>query len=470
MTRSLPSRLAALALGAVAVILFAAPSPAAAHNSLLSSDPADGAVLTSAPTQITWTFDKSVPLDSMTVTLTDPSGARTDVQGSFHGAAGESQVVTPLPPLGDGAVSLRWKLVGADGHPITGRVEFSISASAAAATTTIPGTTAEPPTATSDDVEAGTPAAVRWLLRYASYLAIMGALGIALTTAFVWPGAIDHPTVRRLLSAALLATAALGAAQLLVVAADIGGSSIWSSWSTIGAATSLDIGMSLAMRVVIALSMWLVVFRAGIADSETFWTTTAVAGVALLGTWAFAGHSSSMRWPAVGVASSVAHHGAAAAWLGGLAIVGSICLRQRPVGEHAVALIRFSHVAAVSVGVLVLTGIVQVVRLVGSPLALFDAMHGKLLAAKLVAVAAMIVAGASNRRRLADHTGAGSEQTDTIRRAIAAEVALGVVVVAITAAMVVSAPATSSDSTATSAPLSVTSPLSSPTPIPGRIH
>ncbi|MFZ9433382.1 MAG: copper resistance protein CopC, partial [Burkholderiaceae bacterium] len=46
-------------------------SPAAAHNSLVASNPADGAVLDSAPGEIVWTFAKSVPLDTLTVTLID---------------------------------------------------------------------------------------------------------------------------------------------------------------------------------------------------------------------------------------------------------------------------------------------------------------------------------------------------------------------------------------------------------------
>ena len=41
----------------------------------------------------------------------------------------------------------------------------------------------------------------------------------------------------------------------------------------------------------------------------------------LFGTWAYAGHSRSMQWPVVGVPLDIAHHMAAAAWLGGLGIL-----------------------------------------------------------------------------------------------------------------------------------------------------
>ena len=56
-----------------------------------------------APTQITWVFDNAVPLETMTVTLIDATGARSELAGSTHGPAGDTEVVTPLPALAAGA-------------------------------------------------------------------------------------------------------------------------------------------------------------------------------------------------------------------------------------------------------------------------------------------------------------------------------------------------------------------------------
>jgi len=143
----------ALIAGAVAL-----PSGTAmAHNTLLSSDPADGATLSVAPAQITWVFDRTVPLVTMTVTLTDATGARSELLGSIHGAAGDTQVVTPLPPLQPGPVSVRWRLVGPDGHPVTGRVEFAISSAAPTtmATDTATATADVTPTTVAVDGAAG---------------------------------------------------------------------------------------------------------------------------------------------------------------------------------------------------------------------------------------------------------------------------------------------------------------------------
>lgn len=474
MPRTTPPRLGlfTLAICVAVLVVMALPGVASAHNTLLSSDPPDGAVLTEPPSRISWTFDKAVPLETMTVTLIDATGARQELTGSTHGSAGSMEVVTPLPALSPGPVSLRWRLVGPDGHPITGRVDLTLApastttiaaaspaATEPAATTIVaaavptatepvaPATTAAAPSIVeSGDGSWTTPAPVRWILRYASYLAILTIVGLLLVSVFVWDGARTVPVLRRILRDALFATAILGFLQLLVVASDINGRPPWSALTSIDAAGTTDAGMALMIRIVLALSMWLVLFRCRIVYSDVYWTAVAVPGLGLLATWAFAGHSRSMRWPALGVVTDVAHHAAAAAWLAGLAVVGWMVIPRSPPEMLVSVVRRFSRLAAVSVAVLVVTGLVQGVRLVGDPTDLVDAAHGRYLLLKIVVLAAMLGIANANRNRvntrLSDvarlnlHVGA-------LRRAVVAEFAIGLVIVGITAAMVVSPPSTS---------------------------
>jgi len=466
MSSTLLRRLALLALAMCAAIGGVVGFPAgtaSAHNTLISSDPSDGAELAAAPAQITWTFDKAVPLETLTVTLIDATGARSELSGSTHGAAGDTEVVTPLPALQPGPVSVRWRLVGPDGHPITGLVSFTITA-APTATTTVAATTAEvttvpsspvtaapttttPTTTTGSSIDQGdgsysTPTFIRWVLRYASYLAIMAIVGILITTAYVWSGAGGHPILRRIVSRSLLATAALGFLQLLVIASDISGKAPWSSLGSIEAATTTDAGMALAVRVILAGSLWLVLFQAGIVHSDVYWTAVSLPGLGLLATWAFAGHSRSMRWPTVGVAADIAHHAAAAAWIGGLATVGWVIIPTTAPSVLVPAVRRFSRVAATSVAVLVGTGLVQTVRLVGSPFGLLDTNHGRYLAAKAVVLAVMLGIANVNRQRIDRRLDGkqGESHRGALRQAVIAEFLIGLVIVAITAAMVVSPP------------------------------
>ena len=449
MPRLLRFRLALLVLAmctATGAALALHPGVASAHNTLLSSDPVDGASLSAAPTQITWVFDKAVPLETMTVTLIDVTGARSELRGSAHGRAGDAQVVTPLPSLQPGPVSIRWRLVSPDGHAITGRVGVTVSAPVTTAIPAVPVSPASPVSPVSVDSAAtatggssSTGSVGRWILRYASYLAILAVVGILLTSAAVWSGAGDHPLLRRILSGSLVATAALGFVQLLVVASDVSGTAPWSSFGSIGAATTTYAGMAFALRIALALSMWVVLFRAGIVHRDVYWTAVSLPGLGLLATWAFAGHARSMRWPAVGVITDVAHHAAAAAWIAGLAIVGWIAIPTMTSDVLVPAMLRFSRVAALSVAVLVGTGVIQTVRLVGSPMDLLEANHGRLLVAKVVVLAVMLVIANMNRRRLHDPAGF-DRSTGSLRKAVVVEFAIGVAIVGITAAMVVSPP------------------------------
>lgn len=449
--------LVALALSAASALgVGLTPRPAWAHNTLLSSDPADGAALSAMPEQITWTFDKAVPLETMTVTLIDATGARSELNGSMHGTGGDTEVVTPLPILPAGLISLRWRLVGPDGHPITGRVDFTAAGPAPSPATTAPTAAvagraptpnASPPAVVTfpdeGDGSYSTPSSLRWVLRYGSYIAIMAIVGILLTGAFVWSGADRHPLLRRILDRSLLATSVLGFVQLLVIASDVSGRGPWASVGAMSAATATDAGMALAIRVLLASTMWLLLFRYPFTYRDVYWTALSFAGIALLATWAFAGHSRSMRWPEVGVVTDVAHHGAAAAWIAGLAIIGWIVIPNLPAEVLVPAVRRFSKTAVISVAVLIGTGLLQSVRLVGNPLDLLDADHGRYLLAKTAVLAGMLGIANGNRRRVdsrLDDVATLHLRTVTLRRAVVAEFVTGLVVVAITAAMVVSPP------------------------------
>ena len=468
--------LVALVLGAVATVVLAVPSGTAqAHNALVASDPADGTTLDAAPAQMVWDFQNAVPLETLTVTLTDPSGVRAELPGSVHGPAGETQVITPLPELAAGAMSLRWRLVGSDGHPISGSVDFSIAApvsttvplgeSAAGSPTTAPqlapptsapGVLAEPAgdDAGDDDTGFATPSFVRWILRYGSYLAIMAIVGILAVSASVWPGAGTNQRLRGILGASFGVVAGLAFAQLAVIASDLEGAAPWASLDSIGAVTTTDAGMALALRILLAGALWLVLFRYRIVYRDLYWTAVTIPALGLLATWAFAGHARSMRWPIVGVVTDVAHHAAAAVWIAGLAIVGWIVIPATDRELVVPAVRRFSRVAGYVVAVLVATGVLQALRLVGNPFDVFDVNHGRYLAVKVVALIAMLVIASGNRRRVnrqLDDTEAGGRQLVRLRQAVVTEFVIGLAVIGITAAMVVSPPAASDSGAAPAA-------------------
>lgn len=455
------------------VLLFA--SPASAHNTLITSDPADGAVFDVAPTQLVLVFAKSVPLDTLSIELIVATGVRSDLEGSTYGPNGDTEVVTPLPTLPAGTVNLRWRLVGPDGHPITGRIAFTITAPpsttaptiappatgtvgpAVVVPSTVPATLAPitVPAPTAADTGVGfeepwsTPSGIRWLLRFGSYVAIMTIGGVLTTTAFVWRRAWDHPRIKRAVIWALAITAGAALAQLLVIASDVEATPPWAALGGVSAAFSTDAGGALGIRILLVVAISWAMFTASTQTDESQWMLAAVLLIGLLATWAYAGHSRSMRWSLVGVPLDVAHHAAAAAWIGGLAIIGIVAIRECNTAELIDSLNRFARLASVAVTVIVVTGVLQAFRLVGSPGRLFAANHGKLLILKVAVLGAMLKVADINRqrvnRRLRSAATASRLVVGNLRRAMGTELAVGVFVVAVTAAMVVSPPAVAED-------------------------
>lgn len=450
--RSPPLLRAALGALVAALALGLTGQPASAHNTFVSSEPASGAELASAPDRISFVFATAVPLDTASAQLIDATGARTELTGLAHGPAGDTEVVAALPTLSPGTVTVRWRLVGPDGHPLTDRVTFTVRAPAAATTTAPAGVAATPSsttppttasaTVTPDAEVTTTPTAVRWSLRLLGYVALIVLVGIVLVERLIWPGAATHRSLNTALRTAGIVTAAVAVLQLLVIASDVAGGA--PGLDDVVAAAGTDAGTALVLRALLAVVAGALLLRVPHAADDIAWTVLALTGAGLLATWSFAGHAASQRWPHVGVVLDVVHHLAAALWLGGLAVVGVVGARHVPVDDLRHVFRRLSRWAATAVVVLAITGVGQAVRLVGSPARLFDAGHSRLLAVKVLVVVAMLAVANVNRRRVGAQVGSTELRAATVtalRRGIAVELAVGLVVIGITAALVVSPPA-----------------------------
>ena len=104
--------------------------PAAAHNVLIGSDPADGATLQSAPTTVKLTFDQPVQNFQPVVTVIGPGGQRYESGSPQIDSTVVSTGVNALPVAG--AYTIAYRIVSADGHPVQGEVHFSLADGAVA--------------------------------------------------------------------------------------------------------------------------------------------------------------------------------------------------------------------------------------------------------------------------------------------------------------------------------------------------
>ena len=118
---------ALLAGGALVSAALLAASPAAAHDRLLSSDPADGAVLEAPPEQVTLTYSNEVARDFVEAAVAVPGGALVPLPADARGGSG-SDVVLDVATAGAGAPAGEWtvvvRIVSADGHPVESTIAF----------------------------------------------------------------------------------------------------------------------------------------------------------------------------------------------------------------------------------------------------------------------------------------------------------------------------------------------------------
>ena len=139
---------AAAVLGYAAAPALAAPAPAAApaavtfapaHSALVSSVPADGATLSAAPTEIVLTFNENINASFTQVALTRADTTVALAPVAVKGPEVRAQISPPSP--GPGAYRVAFRVVSADGHPISGETRFTVSGPAVTTPSATPAAT-----------------------------------------------------------------------------------------------------------------------------------------------------------------------------------------------------------------------------------------------------------------------------------------------------------------------------------------
>ncbi|MBD8023888.1 copper resistance CopC family protein [Microbacterium gallinarum] len=145
---ALPARVLALAaalLVAFALLLVPA-SPAHAHDELIGSSPSADSTVEGVPAQLALTFSGAIATDAgaSEVAVTDAAGTSL-IDGAP--TAQDNVLTQPLTGEASGEITVLWKVVSSDGHPISGRFAFTVTP-ASTPTPTATGTPAPTPTPT----------------------------------------------------------------------------------------------------------------------------------------------------------------------------------------------------------------------------------------------------------------------------------------------------------------------------------
>jgi copper resistance protein C len=103
-------------------VLIIMPSVVSAHTSLSSSNPAEGQVVTENLEQITLDFASTIEeLSTMELVKNGKKVALEEIKVE------NKQLIGRISnPLDNGTYTILWKIIGEDGHPINGEINFSV--------------------------------------------------------------------------------------------------------------------------------------------------------------------------------------------------------------------------------------------------------------------------------------------------------------------------------------------------------
>ncbi|WSM33769.1 copper resistance protein CopC [Streptomyces sp. NBC_01689] len=372
-------------LGTVLVlVLFGGVGGASAHAALTGADPQDGSVLKTAPRQVTLTFTESIGLLDDSFRVLDPGNrrVRTGEPGHADGRSDTARVTLP-EGLGTGTFTVAWRVVSADSHPVSGAFTFSIG-KPSASVAPIPVDPAGNTLSTT-------------LYDIARYVAYGGLALLIGTASFVLVCGFPGP-VRRLLLAGWSTLFVSTFALLLLRGPYERGTGLADAMDpgVLNETLAGRPGLVLLARLVLLAAVAFYPVRADRRERPVL-ALGALLTVSLAVTWAAAEHASAGIQVPVAMASSVLHLLSMAVWLGGLgALLTALYRSAEPLPAAVVN--RFSRLALGSVAVLVVTGVYQSWRGLGSWDALTSTSYGRLLVVKLLAVLCLLAGAACSRR------------------------------------------------------------------------
>jgi copper transport protein len=409
-------------LAVLFALLFA--SPAAAHAELVNITPANGAQLTSPPTEVRMTFTESVNLVEDGIRLVNHVGATVATPDpTVRGRT----IIWPMPAkLPEGPYVVTWRVVSSDGHPVSGAFSFGVGTAAVA----VPGAATGAGTAGTSARTVATGSSAPWpvlVSRLAGYIAFALVGGVAAFVMFCAPGSSKDPTVQLLVRCGLLAGAAAAVAGILVQGPYTAGGSMSRvlDMQLLQETLSTPFGTAMMWRLALYGVLGVLIWRLPriLTELASWLVPAVVVGIAV--TIAAAGHAAASG--PLSLLVDALHALTAALWVGGLVAVVAVGRSVEPRTLH-----RFSTLAMASVLTIVVTGTLNSIRHLTAVEQLWLTRYGLTLVIKLSLVAGALTAAAVSRRRMG--------QNRVPRRSVRLEAALTVTVLLVTALLTTTAP------------------------------
>jgi copper transport protein len=479
-----PVRRLAVLVALVGALLAATAAPAFAHATLLTTEPQPGGQFDSAPPEVSLRFSEPVEVALGGIRLFDGNGDRVDIGAPEHPDGDGTRVRASLPELGDGTYVVTWRVTSADSHPVQGAFTFQVGD--AGSVKDADALARRLLASQGGSATVGVVYAIDRVAIFATMALLLGGI-VFLAVVFprgrrsrrgriaVWVGWVGLA----LATVAGIALEGVYAAALpltKVLDPDVFGDVLETRFGRVSL-----VRLGLLVVLLPLLRVLLPPRDASAVPLRRWWfALTGMLVVAISFTPGLAGHADAGEYTGIAVPADAIHVLAMSCWLGGLVLLLAVVLGWRDPDEMRDGINRYSALALGAIVALVVTGAFQAWRQVGSFDNLRDTDYGKLLIAKLVVFAALVVAAAFSReivnrtfREFPDDdvesevlVGAGvggrgngglspasggglppvgdeqrEDERRRLQRSVGIEVALAVVILAVTALLVNAAPA-----------------------------
>ena len=410
----------ALLIGIVTAL--ALPAQALAHATLEHTSPGFQQRLSTSPRTVTLSFDQYVETLPHMIRLYSAHGELPVPRIRNRGRT----LVATVPHLRAGAYTIRWHALSGDGHVVSGVFTFGVRVQAPPPTQAFG---ASGPTRAED--------VVRWLYFLALAL-LVGGLGFRLLVA------------RRrlpdrffaLLGVGVFATLNIGIAAFLLRAEDALqlplGRLLYGDLSPIARTRfgSAFTAMTLGFALVAAL-----VFLAWLTDRDVFLWPAFLIALGFVSGLSLSGHSAAdvgSSWKSE--LADWAHLSAACLWIGGLVQLVVVVWPLVPELRRP-ALLAFSRLATVCVGVLLLAGVYLAILRLPQLSDLWTTGYGRILLVKISLVALAFAWGGLHKLRAVPAVAHGATMP-RLRASLAGESMIGMIVLLVAAFLVNAKPPT----------------------------
>jgi copper transport protein len=412
---------------AVALAALAFPAVASAHATMEKATPKFAQRLEQSPTAVRLQFDQSVEALSNAIRVFDSKGRL--LSGPVRSSADRRTIDAPVERLPRGGYTVRWRVVSADSHVISGVYTFGVRHRAPPATEAFG---AEGPTTTEH--------VVRWLYFLALAL-LAGGLGFRLLVVRGPLGAAAQRRFYHLLAAGSIGVLEVGILAFLLRAEDalqlpfvnfLYGDLSPLAKTRFGTAF---VAMTLGYALVSAL-----VFLAWLTERESLLWPAFVLALGFASGLSLSGHSAvdaGSSW--LSQLADWMHLSAASLWVGGLVQLAFVVWPLEPELRRR-AFLRFSRLATGLIVVLLAAGIYLSVLRLPRLSDLWAEGYGQVLMVKLGLVSLALLWGAAHHFLVRPALERGAPLFSRLPRSLAGESAVGMAILLAAAVLVDSKP------------------------------